>query len=130
MSVEKKGWLRRRVHHLLRAIGEEYSQFGDFVEGQDKYEITSVEVLGAQVDEALGMLSEREAHAITLRFGLNDGRSRTLREAGQVMGVTGERVRQLEAAALRKLREPTRRTLLPRAGTGACPDRSMATHSP
>ena len=115
MSVEKKGWLRRRVHYLLRAVGEEYSQFGDFVESQDKYEITSVEVLGAQVDKALGTLTEREVQVITLRFGLNDGRSRTLQEAGQVVGVTGERVRQLEAAALRKLREPPRRTLLPRA---------------
>ena len=63
----------------------------------------------------LETLTEREARAITLRFGLDDGRSKTLMEAGNVMGVTGERVRQLEAVALQKLRESTRLTLLPRA---------------
>ena len=65
------------------------------------------------VEAALGTLSEREAQAMTLRFGLDDGTSKTLKWAGQIMGLSAERVRQLEVAALRKLREPGRRMLLP-----------------
>lgn len=115
MADNPRSWLRRRVHILLRALGGEYSRLGDFVEDQDRYEVTSPESLEAQIDGVLGTLTEREAQAITLRFGLDDGRSKTLNEAGTVMGVTGERVRQLEAVALRKLREHTRLALLPRA---------------
>ena len=65
------------------------------------------------IENALGTLKGREAEAIRLRFGLDDGRSKTLTQAGEVMGISGERVRQLEAAALRKLREPEPRRLLP-----------------
>ena len=113
MASSPRSWLRKRVHALLRALGQEYSGLGDFVEDEDKYEVGSLESLEARIDGVLRTLSEREAEAIRLRFGLDDGRSRTLMEAGQVMGVTGERVRQLEAAALRRLREPERRTMLP-----------------
>ena len=116
MAGKSTHWLRKRVHILLRAIGGvEYSQLDDFVEGKDKYEVDSLESLKAQIDQVLGTLSGREEHAVRLRFGLEDGRSRTLQEAGQVMGITGERVRQLEAVALQKFRESTRLTLLPRA---------------
>ena len=115
MAGDPGSWLRRRVHNFLRAVGGEYSKLGDFTDDQDKYEVASLEALKAQIAGALGTLSEREAEAIVLRFGLEDGRPRTLREAGQKMGVTAERVRQLEAAALERLRETTSRTLLPRA---------------
>ena len=108
-------WLRKRVHNLLRAVGEGYSQLGDFAEDENKYELASLDSLAAQIDGVLTTLTEREARAVRLRFGLEDGQPRTLNEAGKVMGVTGERVRQLEAVALRRLREPARRTLLPPA---------------
>ena len=109
-----RSWMRRRVHILLRAIGGEYSQLGDFVEDEDKYEVTSIESLEAQIEEVLRTLSQREIQAVRLRFGLDDGRSRTLKEAGQALGLSAERVRQLEAAALNKLREPGQQRLLPR----------------
>jgi RNA polymerase primary sigma factor len=60
------------------------------------------------VDEVLHTLTEREARVLQLRFGLEDGRSRTLEEVGREFGVTRERIRQIEAKALRKLRHPTR----------------------
>ncbi len=78
-----------------------------------------MESLQGPVGTALATLTEREAQAIEPRFGLDDGVSKTLREAGVVMGVTGSRVRQLEAAALRKLRQPSRRTLLPRPSSSS-----------
>ena len=99
---------------MLRALGGEYLRLGEFVEDRDEYEVASLESLRAQIDEVIETLSEREQQAMRLRFGLTDGRSRTLKEAGQAMGVTAERVRQLEAAALDKLRDPTRQGLLPR----------------
>ncbi len=106
--------LKRRVHNLLRAVRGEYSELGDFDEDRDAYEVSSIESLGRRVREVLGTLTEREAQAIRLRFGLEDGRPLTLRAAGQIMGVTAERVRQIEAESLKKLREPARRNLLPR----------------
>ena len=99
---------------MLRALGGEYLRLGEFVEDRDKYEVTSLESLRAQIDEVIETLSEREQQAMRLRFGLTDGRSRTLKESGQVMCVTAERVRQLEAAALEKFRDPTRQGLLPK----------------
>ncbi len=114
MAGDQGVWLRRRVHILLRALGGEYLRLGEFVEDTDKYEVASLESLRAQIEEVIETLTEREQQAMRLRFGLTDGRSRTLKEAGQVMRVTAERVRQLEAAALEKLREPTRQGLLPR----------------
>ena len=68
----------------------------------------SYQLLREQVDDVLFTLSEREARVLQLRFGLEDGRSRTLEEVGRDFGVTRERIRQIEAKALRKLRHPTR----------------------
>jgi RNA polymerase primary sigma factor len=68
----------------------------------------SYQLLKEQVDEVLHTLSERERRVLELRFGLTDGRSRTLEEVGGEFGVTRERIRQIEAKALRKLRHPTR----------------------
>jgi RNA polymerase primary sigma factor len=67
----------------------------------------------AEVREALRSLSERERTVLVLRFGLLDGRERTLAEVSKELGVTRERVRQIEGKALRKLRQPARRRLLP-----------------
>jgi RNA polymerase primary sigma factor len=64
-------------------------------------------MLKVQIGEALAKLSERERKILVLRFGLEDGRFRTLEEVGQEFGITRERIRQIEAKALRKLRHPT-----------------------
>ena len=99
----------------MRALGGDYSQLGEFEEAEPGYEMTSEQSLKGQIDSVLATLSERESQAIVLRFGLDDGRSKTLDESGVAMGVTGERVRQLEAVALRKLRGHDRLVMLPRA---------------
>ena len=65
-------------------------------------------LLREQLEDVLETLTEREKRVLRLRFGLNDGRARTLEEVGQFFGVTRERIRQIEAKALRKLRHPTR----------------------
>ena len=65
-------------------------------------------VLGETLNEILGTLTERQRKVLELRFGINDGKERTLEEVGQVFGVTRERIRQIEAKALRKLRHPSR----------------------
>ena len=65
-------------------------------------------MLREQLEGVLDSLTEREEKVLRLRFGLDDGRSRTLEEVGQVFGVTRERIRQIEAKALRKLRHPSR----------------------
>ena len=64
----------------------------------------TLQQLREQVEDVLGRLSEREQRVLSLRFGLYDGRSRTLKEVGRELGVTGERIRQIEARALRKFR--------------------------
>ena len=66
------------------------------------------QLLKEQIDEVLGTLLPREQRILQLRFGLDDGRSRTLEEVGNVFGVTRERIRQIEAKAIRKLRHPSR----------------------
>ena len=73
----------------------------------DFFEI-AVTLLKEQLEEVLGTLTEREQKVLTLRFGLEDGRARTLEEVGKEFNVTRERIRQIEAKALRKLRHPSR----------------------
>ncbi|MCL4319074.1 MAG: sigma-70 family RNA polymerase sigma factor, partial [Firmicutes bacterium] len=71
-------------------------------------EAAGYQLLKEQLEEVLDTLTNREEKVLRLRFGLSDGRARTLEEVGQVFGVTRERIRQIEAKALRKLRHPTR----------------------
>ena len=97
---------------LETPIGEEEdSHLGDFIEDRSApapAEAATFQLLREQVDGVLGTLSERERRVLQLRFGLEDGRSRTLEEVGRDFGVTRERIRQIEAKALRKLRHPSR----------------------
>lgn len=97
---------------LETPIGEEEdSHLGDFIEDQDAPappDVASFTLLREQLGEVLDSLSSRERDVLRLRFGLEDGRARTLEEVGQVFGVTRERIRQIEAKALRKLRQPSR----------------------
>ena len=90
---------------------EDNTQFGDFIPDQNGVEpvdAASRELLREQVRDVLGFLTERERSVIEMRFGLNDGKDHTLEEVGQQFGVTRERIRQIEAKALRKLRHPSR----------------------
>ena len=93
-------------------IGEEEdSHLGDFIEDQDALapaEAASFVMLKEQIEEVLDTLNEREQRVLRLRFGLDDGKARTLEEVGREFGVTRERIRQIEAKALRKLRHPQR----------------------
>lgn len=97
---------------LETPIGEEEdSHLGDFIEDHDApapADAASFTLLREQLDEVLETLTLREKRVLELRFGLEDGRSRTLEEVGQHFGVTRERIRQIEAKALRKLRHPSR----------------------
>jgi len=97
---------------LETPIGEEEdSHLGDFIEDEDALapaEAASFMLLKEQLEEVLETLTSREEKVLRLRFGLDDGRSRTLEEVGQEFGVTRERIRQIEAKALRKLRHPSR----------------------
>ncbi len=90
---------------------EEDSRLGDFLEDREtEAPVNAVthELLREDINDVLGTLSARERDVLKLRFGLDDGRSRTLEEVGQQFGVTRERIRQIEAKALRKLRHPNR----------------------
>ncbi|MFU8794046.1 MAG: RNA polymerase sigma factor RpoD [Dethiobacteria bacterium] len=97
---------------LETPIGEEDdSHLGDFIEDHDAQapaDAAAFELLKEQLEDVLDTLSAREEKVLRLRFGLDDGRSRTLEEVGQFFGVTRERIRQIEAKALRKLRHPMR----------------------
>lgn len=97
---------------LQTPIGEEEdSHLGDFIEDQSApapSEAASFQLLKEQISDVLHTLTDREHRVLQLRFGLEDGRSRTLEEVGREFGVTRERIRQIEAKALRKLRHPTR----------------------
>ena len=97
---------------LETPIGEEEdSHLGDFIEDHDApapAEVASFMLLKEQLEEVLDTLTAREEKVLRLRFGLDDVRARTLEEVGQNFGVTRERIRQIEAKALRKLRHPSR----------------------
>ena len=101
---------------LETPIGEEEdSHLGDFIEDEAApapAEAASFMLLREQLEEVLETLTDREKNVLRLRFGLEDGRSRTLEEVGQSFGVTRERIRQIEAKALRKLRHPSRSKVL------------------
>jgi RNA polymerase primary sigma factor len=90
---------------------EDNSQLGDFIEDQDAPEpmdAAARDMLREQIQNALAVLSDREREVLEMRFGLLDGKDHTLEEVGQAFNVTRERIRQIEAKALRKLRHPTR----------------------
>ena len=97
---------------LETPIGEEEdSHLGDFIEDSDSpapAEAVSYTLLREQLNEVLHTLTPREEQVLKLRFGLDDGRTRTLEEVGKVFNITRERIRQIEAKALRKLRHPSR----------------------
>ena len=113
---------RERVREIMRIaqdpvsletpIGEEEdSHLGDFIPDDDApapADAASLMLLKEQLNEVLSTLTDREAKVLRLRFGLEDGRSRTLEEVGKEFDVTRERIRQIEAKALRKLRHPSR----------------------
>jgi RNA polymerase primary sigma factor len=97
---------------LETPIGEEEdSHLGDFIPDEDvpsPADAAAFSMLKEQLVEVLSTLTDREQEVLRLRFGLDDGRARTLEEVGQQFKVTRERIRQIEAKALRKLRHPNR----------------------
>lgn len=115
MSVEKVREIMKIAQDpvsLETPIGEEEdSHLGDFIPDEDALapaEAAAYSLLKDQIEEVLGSLNEREQKVLKLRFGLEDGRARTLEEVGKEFDVTRERIRQIEAKALRKLRHPSR----------------------
>lgn len=97
---------------LQSPVGEsDDTNFGDFIEdkgAENPYDMTAYSLLREKILDVLGSLTERERKVLSLRFGLVDGYSRTLEEVGKTFKVTRERIRQIEAKALRKMRHPTR----------------------
>ena len=115
MSVEKVMEIQKIAQDpvsLETPIGEEDdSHLGDFIQDEDSpapQDAASYTLLREQLEEVMKTLTPREAKVLRLRFGLDDGKARTLEEVGQIFGVTRERIRQIEAKALRKLRHPSR----------------------
>ncbi|MBQ6354642.1 MAG: RNA polymerase sigma factor RpoD [Lachnospiraceae bacterium] len=120
--AEEMGLSVERVREILKIpqepvsletpIGEEEdSHLGDFIQDENvpvPAEAAARMLLKEQLDEVLDTLTEREQKVLRLRFGMNDGRARTLEEVGKEFDVTRERIRQIEAKALRKLRHPSR----------------------
>ena len=120
--AEEMGIPVERVREILKIsqepvsletpIGEEEdSHLGDFIQDDNvpvPADAAAFTLLKEQLEEVLGTLTEREQKVLTLRFGLEDGRARTLEEVGKEFNVTRERIRQIEAKALRKLRHPSR----------------------
>ncbi len=115
-KVETMKQVAQRPLSLERPIGEEEDSFlGDFVEDEESPappEIATENLLREHVRDVLSTLPPREARILQLRYGLGGGESYTLEEVGQKMGVTRERVRQIEAQALRRLRHPSLRIKL------------------
>ncbi|MFH1141845.1 MAG: RNA polymerase sigma factor RpoD, partial [Chloroflexota bacterium] len=111
-KVEDIMQVSREPVSLETPIGEEGdSNLGDLIEDQSApapADLASYELLKDQIENVLGTLTLRERRILQLRFGLEDGRSRTLEEVGREFGVTRERIRQIESKALRKLRHPSR----------------------
>jgi RNA polymerase primary sigma factor len=123
-SDVRRRWMRaaNKVNRILRAMeepmsldspvgSEDSSQLGDFIEDEEAPEpmdAAAREMLRESIKNALAVLSDREREVLELRFGLVDGKDHTLEEVGQYFNVTRERIRQIEAKALRKLRHPTR----------------------
>ncbi|MDY4188574.1 MAG: RNA polymerase sigma factor RpoD [Candidatus Enterosoma sp.] len=101
---------------LEKPVGEEEdSHVGDFIEDKDNispYEYANRSMENDRINEVLSQLTEREARVIRLRYGLEDGKGHTLEEVGREFNVTRERIRQIEAKALKKLRHPARAKLL------------------
>ena len=115
MSVEKVMEIQKIAQDpvsLETPIGEEDdSHLGDFIQDEDSpapQDAASYTLLREQVEEVMKTLTPREAKVLRLRFGLDDGKARTLEEVGKEFDVTRERIRQIEAKALRKLRHPSR----------------------
>ena len=120
--AERMGMTPDKVREILKIaqepvsletpIGEEDdSHLGDFIEDEvieNPVDYTTRVVLREQLDEVLDTLTDREENVLRLRFGLDDGKMRTLEDVGKVFNVTRERIRQIEAKALRKLRHPSR----------------------
>jgi len=114
MSAERVRWMLRTSRqpvHLERPIGDDSdAELGDFIEDEDApppYESVAQSLLAEDLTEILNRLTPREARILRLRYGLQDGESRTLKEVGEMFGLSRERIRQLEKEALRKLRQPT-----------------------
>ncbi len=115
ISIEKVQIIQKVAQEpisLESPVGEEEdSSLGDFIPDTDTLtpmEFTSKEMLKRELDDVLETLTDREEKVLRMRFGLLDGRTRTLEEVGREFGVTRERIRQIEAKALRKLRHPSR----------------------
>ncbi|MFQ5858241.1 MAG: sigma-70 family RNA polymerase sigma factor [Anaerolineae bacterium] len=115
LPPHKVSWMLRvsqRPLSLEKRVGEEReSELGDFIEDEDTpapAEMASQHLLREEIENVLTALTPREARVLKLRFGLADGRSHTLKEVGEKFGVTRERIRQIEAEALQRLRHPNR----------------------
>jgi len=115
LADSKVRWLlrvSRRPLSLEKPVGEEEdSELGEFIEDEDSPTPTDTvtqSLLAQKMDEILATLSPREARILRLRFGLQDGRSYTLKEVGEKFGLTRERIRQIEREALSRLRHPSR----------------------
>ena len=118
MTIEKLRFIAKSAQlpiSLETPIGkEEDSRLGDFIEsdGETPEDQVSKNLLREDLESVLGTLSPRERDVLRLRYGLDDGRMKTLEEIGQIFNVTRERIRQIEAKALRKLRHPNRNSIL------------------
>ncbi len=115
ISVDKVQMIQKIAQEpisLESPVGEEEdSSLGDFISDPNAltpFEFTSKEMLKRELNEILSQLTDREEKVLRMRFGLYDGRTRTLEEVGKEFGVTRERIRQIEAKALRKLKHPSR----------------------